>query len=139
VSFGTYARKVRDATLPYRRRVSAFRSCVQLYQPIGFDASLSFLEEIAGPFQRDEASLLRALDALTASREDWQAEVREYAAMRAGGPLTLDQRQMLTDCSAELRRQHTQPDLWSNDQVAYFRVLDLRTVASLMETAADAD
>jgi hypothetical protein len=82
VSFGNYARKVRDATLPYGRRVSALRSCVQLYRPIGFHASLSFLQEIAGPFQRDEASLLRALDALIVSREEWHAEVREYAAMR---------------------------------------------------------
>jgi hypothetical protein len=82
VSFGTYARKVRNGALPYGRRVSALRSCVQLYRPIGFHASLSFLEEIAGPFQRDEASLLRALDALTASRDRWQADVREYAAMR---------------------------------------------------------
>jgi hypothetical protein len=82
VSFGTYARKVRNGTLPYGRRVSALRSCVQLYRPIGFHASLSFLEEIAGPFQRDEASLLRALDALTASRDSWQADAREYAAMR---------------------------------------------------------
>lgn len=82
VSFGTYARKVRNGALPYGRRVSALRSCVQLYRPIGFHASLSFLEEIAGPFQRDEVSLLRALDALTASRDSWQADVREYAAMR---------------------------------------------------------
>lgn len=207
MSFGTYARKVRNATLPYRRRVSALRSCVQLYRPIGFHASLSFLEEIAGPFQRDEASLLRALDALTASREGWQVEVREFAAMRrqakrrgqrsprrndpnpshfprhwygaprqaalhalrvwqrgrlpallappdqltenlnscmiasldSGGPLTLDQRQMLTDCIAELQRQRMQPGLWSNDPVAYFRVRDLLTVAWLMEIAADAD
>src|ERR1700754_4842819 len=82
MSFGTYARRWRDAALPYGRRVSALRSCVQLYRPIGFHASLSFLEEIAGPFQRDEASLLRALDALTASREAWQADVGRYAAMR---------------------------------------------------------
>ena len=207
MSFGTYARKVRNATLPYGRRVSALRSCVQLYRPIGFHASLSFLEEVAGPFQRDEASLLRALDALTASRGGWQAEVREYAAMRrqakrrgqrsprrkdpnpsnfpshwygasrqaalhalkvwqrrrlpallappdqltenlnscmvasleSGGPLTLEQRQMLTDCIAGLQRQRAQPGLWSNDQVAYFRAGDLLTVARLMEIAADAD
>ncbi|WP_433189750.1 hypothetical protein [Actinoallomurus sp. CA-150999] len=205
MSFGTYARKVRNARLPYSRRVSALRSCVQLYRPIGFHAGLSFLEEIAGPFQRDEASLLRALDALTASREGWQAEVREYAAMRrqakrrgqrsprpkdpnpshfprhwygtprqaalhalkvwqrarlpallappdqlkenlnscviasldSGGPLTMDQRQMLSDCIAELQLRLTQPGLWSNDQVAYFRVRDLLAVARLMEIAAD--
>lgn len=207
MSFGTYARKVRNATLPYGHRVSALRSCVQLYRPIGFHASLSFLQEIAGPFQRDEASLHRALDALTASREAWQAEVREYAAMRrqakrqgrrsprrkdpnpsnsprywygasrqaalhalkvwqrrrlpalltppdrlaenlnscveatldSGGPLTPEQRQMLTDCIGELQRKLAQPGLWSNDQMAYFRARDLLTVARLMETAADTE
>jgi hypothetical protein len=79
VSFGTYARHVRNPELPYRRRVSALRSCVQLYRPIGFHATLSFLEEIAGPFQRDEMALLRALDALVASRAAWHAEQRDYA------------------------------------------------------------
>ncbi|MDW5327248.1 hypothetical protein [Plantactinospora sp. KLBMP9567] len=82
MSFGTYARHVRNPELPYRRRVSALRSCVQLYRPIGFHATLSFLEEIAGPFQRDEAALLRALDALVASRAGWHAELRDYAAER---------------------------------------------------------
>ncbi|MCO6000030.1 hypothetical protein [Actinoallomurus rhizosphaericola] len=83
MSFGVHARKVRDTTLPYGRRVSALRSCVQLYRPIGFHATLSFLEELAGPFGRDEAALLRALDALIESREAWKADVRAYAAMRA--------------------------------------------------------
>lgn len=82
MSFGTYARRVRNAELPYRHRVSALRSCVQLYRPIGFHATLSFLEEIAGPFDRDEAALLRALDALVASRAGWHADLREYAAER---------------------------------------------------------
>ncbi|MFY1616949.1 hypothetical protein [Micromonospora sp. WMMD736] len=82
MSFGTYARRVRNAELPYRQRVSALSSCVQLYRPIGFHATLSFLEEIAGPFDRDEAALLRALDALVASRTGWHADLREYAAER---------------------------------------------------------
>ncbi|MEU8181695.1 hypothetical protein AB0B85_11130 [Micromonospora sp. NPDC049044] len=55
---------------------------MQLYRPIGFHATLNFLEEIAGPFQRDEAALLRALDALVASRAGWHAELRDYAAER---------------------------------------------------------
>jgi hypothetical protein len=82
VSFGTYARQVRNPALPYTRRVSALRSCVQLYRPIGFQATLSFLAEVAGPFQRDEAALLRALDALTTSRAGWLAEVCQYAETR---------------------------------------------------------
>jgi hypothetical protein len=82
VSFGTYVRRVRNTELPYRHRVIALRSCVQMYRPIGFHATLSFLEEIAGPFDRDEAALLRALDALMASRASWHADLRDYAAER---------------------------------------------------------
>lgn len=82
MSFSAYARKVRDPTLPYRRRVSALRSCVQLYRPIGFHATLSFLEELAGPYERDEAALLRALDALAASRALRNAEAQRYAQAR---------------------------------------------------------
>lgn len=207
MSFGTYARKVRNGDLPYGRRVAALRSCVQLYRPIGFHASLSFLEEIAGPFQRDEASLLRALDALMASRAAWLADVSAYAAMRrqakrrgqrnprpkdpnpsnvpkywygarrqaalhalkvwqrgrlpdllvppdrlterlsscvvvsldSSGLLSLEQRQMLSDCIAELQRKRVQPGLYGNDPVAYFRTGDLLTVARLTEIAADED
>ncbi|MFF4893737.1 hypothetical protein [Micromonospora chersina] len=82
MSFGTYARKVRDRSLPYGLRVSALRSCVQLYRPIGFHATLGFLEEIAGPFQRDEDALLKALGAIEASRARWHADMRDYAHRR---------------------------------------------------------
>ncbi|MEV0805941.1 hypothetical protein [Micromonospora sp. NPDC050200] len=82
MSFSAYARTVRDVSLPHRRRVSALRSCVQLYRPLGFHATLSYLGEIAGPYDRDEAALLRALDALVASRRAWQADVRAYAEIR---------------------------------------------------------
>jgi hypothetical protein len=87
VSFGTYARKVRDAALPFGRRVSALRSCVQLYGPIGFNNSLSFLEEIAGRYQSDEAALLRALDALVASRAQWHVVLEAYAQTRRAAKL----------------------------------------------------
>ncbi|MEV4197536.1 hypothetical protein [Micromonospora globbae] len=82
MSFSAYARQVRDPALPYQHRVSALRSCVQLYRPIGFHATLSFLEELAGPFQHEEEALLRALDALSASRAARRAEFRRYAAAR---------------------------------------------------------
>ncbi|MFI7578244.1 hypothetical protein [Micromonospora sp. NPDC049497] len=55
---------------------------MQLYRPIGFHATLSFLRVLAGPFERDEAALLRALDALSASRAGWHSELHEYAAER---------------------------------------------------------
>lgn len=82
MSFSAFASKVRDPGLAHRRRVSALRSCVQLYRPLGFEATLSFLEYLAGPFQRDEVALLRALGHLTASRAEWHKELRRYAAAR---------------------------------------------------------
>lgn len=82
MSFGNFARKVRDPALPHQRRISALRSCVQLYRPIGFEATLSFLHAEAGPFRTDEAALLRALAMLEDSRSAWQEAKRAYAAAR---------------------------------------------------------
>lgn len=80
MSFGNFARKVRDPALPHQRRVSALRSCVQLYRPIGFEATLSFLHAKAGPYRTDEAALLRALAMLETSRSAWQEAKHIYAA-----------------------------------------------------------
>ncbi|WP_433062515.1 hypothetical protein [Dactylosporangium sp. CS-033363] len=90
MSFSAFANHVRDPAYPHRRRVSALRSCVQLYRPIGFQASLSYLREIAGPYDADEAALLRALAALSQSRAGWHEHQRRYdaerrAAKRRGG------------------------------------------------------
>ncbi|NUR92574.1 MAG: hypothetical protein HOY71_51595, partial [Nonomuraea sp.] len=82
MSFGNFARQVRDPALPHRHRVAALRSCVQLYRPIGFEATLSFLRAEAGPFRTDEAALLRALAVLEGSRAAWQDAKRTYAAAR---------------------------------------------------------
>ncbi|MEU7589571.1 hypothetical protein AB0A95_25140 [Micromonospora sp. NPDC049230] len=82
MSFSAFSHQVRDPRQPRQRRVSALRSCVQLYRPIGFEATLSFLEELAGPFQRDEHALPRALDHLAASRTLWREHLREYADQR---------------------------------------------------------
>ncbi len=84
MSYAAQARRVRDESLPYGSRVSALCSCVQMYHPIGFTASLTFLaEELAGPYKSDETALLRALDALTTSRTHWLADVCEYADRRS--------------------------------------------------------
>ncbi|MBE1589000.1 hypothetical protein ACFPOI_56390 [Nonomuraea angiospora] len=82
MSFGNFARRVRDPALPYRWRVSAFRSCVQLHRPLGFEATLSFLESQAGTFQRDGAALLRALDIIESSRAALRVELEAYATRR---------------------------------------------------------
>ncbi|WP_338671803.1 hypothetical protein V1460_02300 [Streptomyces sp. SCSIO 30461] len=82
MSFNNIARKVRDAAFPHGLRVAQLRSCVQLYRPIGFHASLSFLEAKAGPYSTDERALLRALAVLEASREAWHAELRAFDGTR---------------------------------------------------------
>ena len=97
MSFGNFARQVRDPALPHRRRVAALRSCVQLYRPIGFEATLSFLHTKAGPFRTDEAALLRALAAVRgvpaalARYEDYRRHLAETLGI---------------DPSPELRAQH---------------------------------
>lgn len=82
VSFSNHARRVRDSSLPYGMRVSSLRSCVERYRPIGYFATLSYLEEVAGPFQRDEDALLRALEMLDTSRQLRYVAHLEYAARR---------------------------------------------------------
>lgn len=82
MSFTVFARHAQDAALPFFRRVSAFRSCVQLYRPLGFRATLTFLHEIAGPHDRDERALLSALAMLQNSRAGWHADLLRYAAER---------------------------------------------------------
>ncbi|WP_370968641.1 hypothetical protein [Amycolatopsis sp. cg9] len=55
---------------------------MRLYHPVGHRATLSFLAELAGPYQRHEQALLRALAALEASRAVWRAEAAAYVDSR---------------------------------------------------------
>lgn len=82
MSFSNYARRVRDSSLPFGARVSSLRSCVEQYQPLGWHATLDFLEEAAGPYQHDEVALLRALDLLHRSRQSRHRAHLEYAERR---------------------------------------------------------
>ena len=82
MSFAVNARKVRNEGLPHARRVSGLHSCVQKYHPLGFLATLSFLEHLAGPYKKDPEALLRALDTLTASRDRWKQATENYATQR---------------------------------------------------------
>ncbi|OXM46998.1 hypothetical protein [Amycolatopsis alba] len=82
MGFSERARRVRDGRLAHGRRVAALCSCVSQYHPIGHRATLSFLEELAGPYQRHERALLRALEALEASRAAWLSAVAEYENLR---------------------------------------------------------
>lgn len=81
MSFGTYARRVRDTDLPYATRYSSLRCAVSRYCPIGFHATLSFLST-AGNLKRDEEALLRALNVLETSRAAWLADIEAFAARR---------------------------------------------------------
>jgi hypothetical protein len=82
MSFGTYARKVRNPNLPLSRRVAALRSAVTIYQPLGWQATLSFLEQVAGRYQVSEPALLKAIDTLEESRRGWLSELHAYAGAR---------------------------------------------------------
>lgn len=82
MSFAVDARKARNAALPHGRRVTGLHSCVQRYHPLGFLATLSFLEQQAGPYRSDDAALSRAVDCLTESRELWKTAVADYARVR---------------------------------------------------------
>jgi hypothetical protein len=82
VGFSGQARRVRDGHLAHGQRVAALCSCVRLYHPIGHRATLSFLAELAGPYQRHERALLGALEALEASRAVWRVEASAYVNSR---------------------------------------------------------
>jgi hypothetical protein len=85
VSFGVYARRVRDAGLPDGRRYSALRCTVGCYCPLGFGATWAYLGGAAGiewPRPRGAAELLRMLGILETSREVAIAETTDFAAVR---------------------------------------------------------
>ncbi|MER7497170.1 hypothetical protein ABT033_31795 [Streptomyces pharetrae] len=85
MSFGTYARKVRERRLPLTRRHTALRCAVGLYCPLGFDATWAYLAATACPapdLRRDPAALLRALATLEESRAAHLAETADFAARR---------------------------------------------------------
>ena len=58
MSFGTYARRVRDQALPYGRRYTSLRCAVGLYKPLGFNATWNHITSRAGQVRTDEAALL---------------------------------------------------------------------------------
>ncbi|MEV0430552.1 hypothetical protein [Micromonospora sp. NPDC050495] len=81
MSFGTYARRVRDTARPYGERYSALRCAVSLYCPVGFTATWSWLST-AGDLRRDDVALVAALGRLERSREVWLAEMSAFARRR---------------------------------------------------------
>ncbi|MCB8902759.1 MULTISPECIES: hypothetical protein [unclassified Streptomyces] len=85
MSFGTYARRVRDEQASPVRRHRALRCAVGEYGPLGFHATWAYLAATAVPapdLRRDTAALLRALDTLEASRAARIEEIAVFAARR---------------------------------------------------------
>ncbi|WP_406061596.1 hypothetical protein OG462_27490 [Streptomyces sp. NBC_01077] len=86
MSFGTFARRVRDEQSPPARRHRALRWAVTEYGPLGFHATWAYLAATALPapdLRRDMSALLRALDTLEASRAARLEEVAAFAARRS--------------------------------------------------------
>lgn len=65
-----------------------FRSCVQLYRPLGFHATIGFLETRTGSVCQDEQALLDALELLEHSRAVWDRQKAAYAAIRTAAKQT---------------------------------------------------
>ncbi|WP_055586708.1 hypothetical protein [Peterkaempfera griseoplana] len=84
-SFHTLRARVHDTSLPPRRRLSALRSCLQMFAPYGFRTTYHHLVHSVGiprHLDRDPDSLVRAVDELHTARELWLAAEREYAERR---------------------------------------------------------
>lgn len=82
MGFGREARRVRDSSLPVRFRLNALCSCIQMVQPIGFNATWSYLQEKTGRPWRDPEFLLPAIVLLEAERALHLAAAAEYTALR---------------------------------------------------------
>jgi hypothetical protein len=82
VGFGREAGRVRDPSLPARYRLHALGSCIQLAQPIGFNASWSYLQAKVQRPWRDPQFLLPAIGLLEAERTAHLGIAAEYARQR---------------------------------------------------------
>ncbi|WP_157641421.1 hypothetical protein [Longispora albida] len=82
MSFSNFVRRARDPGRPHLARVASLCSAVQVYRPLGHRATLSYLTRISGPYEKDEAALLRAVELLTASRGIAVQERAAYGARR---------------------------------------------------------
>lgn len=82
MGFGREALRVRDSSLPMNHRFHALGSCIQLAQPIGFNATWSYLAEHLGHEWRDPGILSPAIDLLEAERNEHLSICNEYATSR---------------------------------------------------------
>jgi hypothetical protein len=82
VGFGREAKRVRDRALPTRYRLHALGSCIQLAQPIGFNATWSYLQEKAQRSWREQEFLVPAMDLLESERGVHLSIEADYARVR---------------------------------------------------------
>ena len=82
VGFGREAGRVRDLSLPARYRLHALGSCVQLAQPIGFNATWSYLQAKVQRPWRDPEFPLPAIGLLEAERAVHLGIAAEFARQR---------------------------------------------------------
>ncbi|MGS2643654.1 GNAT family N-acetyltransferase [Streptosporangium sp. LJ11] len=101
MSFGTYARQVRNQDLPYGLRYVSLRCAVERYMPVGYNATWDYLNSRAGRLRKDETALLRALDILETSRKARLAEMAAFALRR-----TSEKRDRRTLSAGEYRYRH---------------------------------
>ena len=82
VGFGREAGRVRDLSLPARYRLHALGSCIQLAQPIGFNATWSYLQAKVQRPWRDPEFPLPAIGLLEAERAVHLGIAAEFARQR---------------------------------------------------------
>lgn len=83
VSFQQEAKKAESNAVAMGLRVLALCHCAQRYSPIGFRATLDFLELKAGPYRDSEDALVSAITMLRQAHSLWQEELSQYAAQRS--------------------------------------------------------
>ncbi len=76
------ARKAESRSVFMGQRVLALCRCVERYSPLGFEATLDYLEQKAGPFRTNEDALLAAVAMLREAHSLWQQELRQHAEQR---------------------------------------------------------
>ncbi|MER6173197.1 GNAT family N-acetyltransferase [Streptosporangium sp. NPDC001681] len=101
MSFGTYARRVRNQDLPYGLRYTSLRYAVERYMPVGYNATWDYITGRAGRIRTDETALLRALDILETSRKARLAEMAAFTLRR-----TTEKRDRRTVSADEHRYRH---------------------------------
>ncbi|MDH6137491.1 hypothetical protein P3T37_006924 [Kitasatospora sp. MAA4] len=84
-SFHTHRARVHDADLPPYRRLSALRTCLEVFAPYGLRATYHHLvlsAQIPEDLARDPESLVRAVEELHAARQVWLSAQADYVQRR---------------------------------------------------------